>query len=190
MNKSKIRNILPNRRLIDSKWVFKKKIDGWFRSRLVAQGYNQIQGLNFTINYSPAVTDARLRITLTYVVNKHVGLPEYRLQNNIFICSTIVENLHKDTRRNVGSTWITLYIRVYSDVNWVYLRYCTPRMFLVQGYTKTMTLKAGFNQLKNYTCIPYRVNELRNVFVTVYVDGTLEIGDKPSLMNMIQCNKK
>ena len=63
-------------------------------------------------------------------------------------------------------------------------------MFLVQGYTKTMTLKAGFNQLKNYTCIPYRVNELRNVFVTVYVDGTLEIGDKPSLMNMIQCNKK
>ena len=38
----------PNRRLVDSKWVFKKKIDGGFRARLVAWGHNQIPGVDFT----------------------------------------------------------------------------------------------------------------------------------------------
>ena len=31
----KINKILPNRHIIDSKWVFKKKKDGRFRARLV-----------------------------------------------------------------------------------------------------------------------------------------------------------
>ena len=49
--------MLTNRHLIDSKWIFKNKIDGWFRSRLVARGYTQIPGLYFTNNYSSVVTE-------------------------------------------------------------------------------------------------------------------------------------
>ena len=61
----------PSRRLIDSKWVFKKKIDGRFRSRLVARGYNQIKGVEFTKNYSKVVTDTTLRvILLMWLINK------------------------------------------------------------------------------------------------------------------------
>ena len=40
----------PNRRIIDSKWVSKKKIDGLFRARLVARGYTQITGVEFNEN--------------------------------------------------------------------------------------------------------------------------------------------
>ena len=36
--KTKRTNISPNRGPIESKWVFKKKIYGQFRARLVAQG--------------------------------------------------------------------------------------------------------------------------------------------------------
>ena len=43
--------IPPNRHLIDSKWVFKKKIFGKFRARLVAWGYTQIIEVDFTKNY-------------------------------------------------------------------------------------------------------------------------------------------
>ena len=45
MEKPKRKNMPPNRRLIDSKWVFKNKRDGRFRARLVAQGYTQIPGV-------------------------------------------------------------------------------------------------------------------------------------------------
>ena len=62
--KPKIRNMPPNRHLIDSKWVSKKKIYGQFRSRLVARRYTQISGVYFSENYSPVVTDVTLRVIL------------------------------------------------------------------------------------------------------------------------------
>ena len=37
--------MLPNRRLVDSKWVFKKKIDGQFRENIFARGNIQIPGV-------------------------------------------------------------------------------------------------------------------------------------------------
>ena len=46
--KSKRRNMPPNRFLIDPKWVFKKKKYGQFRALIVAWGYNQITGIDFT----------------------------------------------------------------------------------------------------------------------------------------------
>ena len=39
-----------NRHLIDSKWGFKKKIDGQFEACLVAWGYNQIPVVDSTKN--------------------------------------------------------------------------------------------------------------------------------------------
>ena len=39
-------------------------------------------------------------------------------------------------------------------------------------------------------CLLYRVNELGNSIVVVYVYETLEIGDKPALMGVIECIKK
>ena len=58
--KYKRKHMPPNRCLIDSKWVFKRKRDVRFRARLVAKGYTQIPGVEFTENYSPFVTDVTL----------------------------------------------------------------------------------------------------------------------------------
>ena len=54
----------PNRCIIDSKWVFKKKRYGRFRVSLVARGYTQIKGVDFTKNNSPVVTDITLRVII------------------------------------------------------------------------------------------------------------------------------
>ena len=42
-----------DRRCIKCKWVFDVKRDGRFRARLVACGYSQIPGVNFTESYAP-----------------------------------------------------------------------------------------------------------------------------------------
>jgi len=50
--KVKRSSIPQGRRCIKSKWVFKIKRDGIFRARLVACGYSQIPGVDFTKNYA------------------------------------------------------------------------------------------------------------------------------------------
>ena len=56
--------IPENRRLIGNKWVFKIKRDGTYRARLVALGYSQIPGVDYTDNFAPVVHDVSFRIAL------------------------------------------------------------------------------------------------------------------------------
>ena len=62
--KSKRENMLPNGRLIESKWVCKNKIDVQFRARLVGRRYTQVPGVDFTENYSPVISDVKLCVIL------------------------------------------------------------------------------------------------------------------------------
>ena len=41
-----------DRRLVGCRWVFKVKCNGVYCARLVAKGFSQIPGVDFTYNYS------------------------------------------------------------------------------------------------------------------------------------------
>ena len=58
------KNIPNNRRLIGNKSVFKMKRDGTYRARLVALGYSQIPGVDYTDNFAPVAHDVSFRIAL------------------------------------------------------------------------------------------------------------------------------
>ena len=61
----KMHQIPKGRKLICSKWVFKKKRDTrTFCSRIVALCYHQIPGVDYTDNFSPVVGVETLRICL------------------------------------------------------------------------------------------------------------------------------
>jgi hypothetical protein len=57
-------NMPKGRRCVKHKWVFKIKRNGVFRSRLVACGYSQIPGVDYTENYAPVISDVTYRILL------------------------------------------------------------------------------------------------------------------------------
>ena len=54
----------PDRKVIGSKWVFRRKKNGVYRARLVALGYNQIPGVDFTDNFSPVANDVTIKLML------------------------------------------------------------------------------------------------------------------------------
>ena len=60
--------IPENRRLIGNKWVFKIKRDGTYRARLVALGYSQIPGVDYTDNFAPVAHDVSFRIALARIM--------------------------------------------------------------------------------------------------------------------------
>jgi hypothetical protein len=53
-----------DRRCVKCKWVFEVKRNGVFCARLVACGYSQVPGQDFTEVYSPVVNDCTVRILL------------------------------------------------------------------------------------------------------------------------------
>ena len=55
--RTKKNQIPTNRRLIGSKWVFKKQGNGVYCAPLCRLGYVQVQGLDFTNNFSPVVLE-------------------------------------------------------------------------------------------------------------------------------------
>ena len=57
-------DIPPDRRCVKSKWVFKIKRNEVFCARLVACGYSQIPGVDYTENYSPVVNDVTFCLLL------------------------------------------------------------------------------------------------------------------------------
>jgi hypothetical protein len=52
------------RRCVKSKWCFDIKRTGLFKTRLVACGYSQIPGVDFTESYAPVINDVSWRILI------------------------------------------------------------------------------------------------------------------------------
>ena len=53
-----------NQRLVGCRWVFKVKHNGVYCARLVAKGFSQIPGVDFTDYYSPVVNDVSFRVVV------------------------------------------------------------------------------------------------------------------------------
>ena len=61
-------NIPENRRLIGNNWLFKIKRDGTYTARLVALGYSQIPGVDYTDNFVSVAHDVSFGIALAIMM--------------------------------------------------------------------------------------------------------------------------
>ena len=66
--KGHLSNVPDSWRCVKCKWVFKIKRNGVFRARLVACGYSQIPGVDYSNSYSPIVHDITFRALLLAMI--------------------------------------------------------------------------------------------------------------------------
>ena len=73
--KIKLADKPADRRLVKCKWIFEIKRNGVFRARLVACGYSQVPGVDFTDSYSPVASDVSARVVMVVqIVNTFVAI--------------------------------------------------------------------------------------------------------------------
>ena len=94
------KNIPSNRRLIGNKCLFKIKRDGTYRARLVALGYSQIPGVDYTDNFAPVAHDVSFRMALSEVVKELKFIVQLLQTMNIEVKLPIT--VYVD---NVGAIW-------------------------------------------------------------------------------------
>jgi hypothetical protein len=58
------KDIPINHQCIKSKWIFKVKRNGIFQARLVACGYSQVSGIDFSESFASVLNDVSFRIIL------------------------------------------------------------------------------------------------------------------------------
>ena len=68
-----------HKNIIGTKWVFRNKLNEQGevirnKARLVAQGYSQQEGIDYTETFAPVARLEAIRLLLSYAVNQHITL--------------------------------------------------------------------------------------------------------------------
>ena len=148
----KLKDVPKGRKTIGSKWVFKLKKNGTHRARLVALGYSQIPGVDYTENYSPVINDTTLRIILVFYIifgfdSKIMDVETAFLYGDLDeeIYMKIPKGLDKITRFTYGAGGLREVIKQEEIVDFTYQDTLTDRFAKRLG--ASMGKSIGINKL-------------------------------------------
>ena len=171
------------RSCVKCKWIFEVKRNGVFRARLVACGYSQVPGMDFTEVYSPVVNDVTIRILF---VTEMVWNLESRLLDveTAFLHGELKEEIYMDCpeglEHNEGECLLlikTLYGLVQSG------RYFYKKLIEV--------LKSiGFTQSLADPCLLMKRDVNGIVYLALWVDDIYAQGHKDALDKLEEDLKK
>ena len=175
------KNIPNNRRLIGNKWVFKIKRDGTYRARLVALGYSQIPGVDYTDNFAPVAHDVSFRIALarmmvekldSLVMDVETAFLYGDIEEEIFMKSPIgMEEI------DPGSSTEDCY----QLKKGIYGLCQAARQFWKKFVDTIKQESFGFQVSPADPCVLFKEDNLGICIIIMYVDDMLIIGKKEQI---------
>ena len=177
--KVKRSQIPEGRRCVKHKWVLEIKRSGVFRARLVACGYSQVPGVDFSQVFSPVCNDITFRIVLICMIL-------WKLEGLIFDVTTafltgeLEEEIYMECPEGMeheDDEVLLLNKTIYGLVQ------------ASRQYNKkfsSILRKMGFSQCRSDPCLFYRKNDNGIVIVLTYVDDNLCIGNGNALKQMLE----
>jgi hypothetical protein len=169
----------PGANVIDSKWVWKKKLDQYqrvkrFRARLVARGFKQIAGVDFFETFAPVMRYKSLLILLSLAAERdyevrHLDVPKAFLQATLSeeIFMEQPEGFHNGDRSQVWKLLKSVYGIRQAPNNWNH----DLNRFL---------LSLGYRRLQSDPCIYVKKvpGSVRQIMLGVFVDDIIPAYDK------------
>lgn len=84
LNVWKVMSKSGDMRPIGMKWVFKKKLDGRYRSQLTVLGYRQIYGVDYTEIHAPLLNETDLRLLLLIKIKNKWSIRKLDVEAEFF----------------------------------------------------------------------------------------------------------
>jgi len=93
--------------IVGCKWVFKLKLnpDGTvarYKARLVAQGFSQVYGIDYSETYAPVARYQTLRMLVAIAAAKNLELDQVDVET-AYLNSTVTEDIYESSRRLKGT---------------------------------------------------------------------------------------
>ena len=179
--KSDRKKIPNNRRLIGSNGYSKIKRDGTYRARLVALGYSQIPGVDYTDNFAPVAHDVSFRIALarmmvekldSLVMDVETAFLYEEIDEEIFMKSPVgMEEIEPGSSSE----------DCYQLVKGIYGLCQAARQFWKKFVDTAKKEPFGFKVSPADPCMLFKENELGVCIIIMYVDDMLIIGRKEQI---------
>ena len=158
------------RKCVKCKWVFEIKRNGIFRSRLVACGYSQVPGVDFTESYAPVINDITWRILI--IIKMIFGYSAKIVDvETAFLYGDLDEEIFMDCppgMEHEEDECLELNKSIYGLVQ-------AARQYYLK-FTQVLR-KIGFIGGKADPCLFKRQDTNGTVFIAIWVDDSLLIGD-------------
>jgi hypothetical protein len=177
-----------DRKLIGNKWVFKIKKNGVYRARLVALGYSQVPGVDYTENYAPVINDVTLRTLLilmkqenysTRVIDVETAFLYGNLEEEIYM--KIPDGLQECAGAIEPNSCLKLNRSLYGLVQ-------AARQWW-KRIVEVLTMQLGFILSPVDPCLLYKKDENGTVYLCLYVDDVLCIGNSKAIDEAIKLIK-
>jgi Reverse transcriptase (RNA-dependent DNA polymerase) len=81
------------RKVVGNRWVLTEKDDGTLRSRIVALGFSQVPGKDFTESHAPVMSDQAFRLALIIQVLMKLRTGQFNIET-AFLNSDLDEEIY------------------------------------------------------------------------------------------------
>jgi Reverse transcriptase (RNA-dependent DNA polymerase) len=171
--------------IVGCKWVYKTKrlSDGTierFKARLIAKGYTQEEGLDFTDTFSPVIKPTTIRLILSLAVTQKWDIRQLDV-NNVFLHSELHELIYMSQPPGFTDTrYLDHVCHLYKAL---YGLQQSPRAWYHK--LKETLLHIGFKSSTSYPSLFLFKQSHDTVFLLVYVDDIILTGNNSTLIQSV-----